>query len=251
MKKLQAVLISGLTSLAPLAAETVKFATGVWEPYTGQDLEGKGMVTAIVTAACHASGIDAVYSFFPWKRAEANVESGASFATFPYQEIQEREGQFYFSEIICSSGMELLVHGGNVKTDDFEYAKPEDLKPFRVGIVAGTDAVKFPLQKIGCLIEEVQTSEQNLKKLETGRLDAVIDDRAVLLHALKTLYGSDPAKLSPFRFMKKSFGAASNYRLMVSRRYPHAKELLERFNAGLKKLKATGEYKAILKKFGL
>ena len=251
MKWIVTAALMGAMGMGLHGADSVKFATGEWEPYTGQKMEGHGMVTEIVTAACTAGGIKPEYEFFPWKRAESNVEIGNSFATFPYQAIKEREGKFLFSDVLCVSGMGILVHAGNKKTDTFEYAKPEDLKDFKVGIVVGTDAVKFPLQKVGCVPDEVQNADQNLKKLEMGRLDCVVDDKAVLYQAVKTAYGTTPEKMTQFRFTVKGFGEASNYRLMVSMKYPNAKELLEKFNAGLKKIKADGEYKTILKKYGM
>jgi polar amino acid transport system substrate-binding protein len=247
----KALLMAGMLCLGLAASDTVKFATGEWEPYTGQKMEGYGMVTEIVAAACSAAGIKAEYEFFPWKRAEANVEGGQVFATFPYQQIKEREDKFYFSDVLYTSGMGILMHIGNAKTASFEYSKPEDLKTFRVGIVAGTDAVKFPLQKIGCVPSETQSGDQNMQKLALDRLDMVIDDKAVLFQSLKNVFGSDPAKMAQFRFTKVGFGEASNYRLMVSKTYPGSKELLEKFNAGLKKIKSGGEYKNILKKYGM
>jgi hypothetical protein len=54
-------------------------------------------------------------------------------------------------------------------------------------------------------------------------------------------YGATPEKMSQFCFTFKGFGEASNHRLMVSMKYPNAKELQEKCNAGLKKIKTSGE----------
>ena len=251
MKCISAVMFTGMFGIGLFAADNVKFTTGEWEPYTGQKMEGYGMVTEIVTAACNAEGITADYEFLPWRRAENYVENGSSFATFPYQKTKERVGKFYFSEILCSSSMGILAHQGNAKTADFEYSKPEDLKRFHIGIVAGTDAVKIPLQKMGCEPVEVQNVDRYLQYLESDRLDLVIDDRAVIYQALKKYYSSEPDKMNQFRLIKVGFGVGAEYRLMVSTKYPNTKELLEKFNTGLNKIKASGQYKKILKKYGM
>jgi polar amino acid transport system substrate-binding protein len=244
-------LVACLIGLSLFADVRVKFAIGEWEPYTGHQLECFGMTAEIVTAACHAGGIEAEYEFFPWRRAESCVEEGTSFATFPYQGTKERAAKYYFSEIICKSSNGILLHKGNPRTSDFTYSTPETLKGFKVGIIAGGDAVKLPLQKIGSDVEEVQNVDQNIMKLESNRLDCVIEDKPVLYQALKKVYGSDLDKLNQFQFVERGFGETTEYRLLVSRKYPNSKDLLEKFNAGLRKIKVSGRYQKILKKYGM
>ena len=176
--------LAGLLSSCLFAADTVTFVVGEWGPYTGQEMPGHGLATEIVSAACAAEGLSADVSFRPWKRAEVDVSKGASFATFPYQLIPERTDSFMFSDTICTSAMAILVAQGNPRTAALDVNRPEDLKGLQVGIVVGTDAVRFPLQKAGIAAEEVETPAQNLKKLELGRIDCIIDDRAVLLQTL-------------------------------------------------------------------
>lgn len=251
MKKFLGVVLFGLLGLNAFAADSIKFATGDWEPYTGQKMPGYGLVSEMVSAACEAAGIKPIYEFFPWKRAESNVEGGDSFATFPYQKTPERESRFMFSEVLVNSSNLIMAHKGNSKTATFEYNKPENLKGYSVGIVVGSDAVKNPLMQAGARAEEAPSDEVNLKKLEADRVDFVIDDMAVLSMAVKAAYGANPEKMAEFRSLKQPFGVVTGYRLMVSRKYPNAKVLLERFDAGLAKIQANGTYKAILKKYGM
>lgn len=251
MKKALMVVVAGLIWLGLGSAESVSFAMGEWEPYTGRELEGYGMAAEIVTAACRAGGLTAEYVFFPWKRAESNVESGAYFATFPYQGTKERSANYAFSEPLCISSNGILLHKGNPRTAGFTYARIEDLKGLRVGLLAGSDALKLPLLKAGVSVAEVQKVDQNIRKLEAGRLDCVIEDFPVIVHALRKTLGSDAARLEQFYFTERGFGNTVAYRLLVSRKYPRAEELLERFNEGLRKIKADGEYQKILKKYGM
>lgn len=251
MNRLAAAVLASLAGLGLFAADRVRFAIGEWEPYTGQNMEAYGMASEVVTAACAATGLKVEYEFFPWKRAEANVQRGTHFATFPYQETADREPKYYFSDSLCRSTNGILLHRGNARIASFSYANPEDLKGFRVGTLAGSDAINLPLRNAGAEVEEVQNVEQNLKKLEMNYLDCVIDDRPVLHMAVKKLFGADLAKRSEFYLADKGFGGVTDYKLMVSRTYPNARDLLARFNAGLKLIKANGEYPKILKKYGM
>ncbi len=251
MPRLAVIFLAGWAGFGLLAADSVRFAIGEWAPYTTQGQSSHGMAAEIVTAASQAAGLQPEYQFFPWKRAEARVLDGTFFATFPYQETPERTGSFLFSEVICSSSNALLLHRGNPRMDPFSYAKPEDLKGLRVGTLAGSDAVSLPLRKAGALIEEVQSVEQNLRKLEADRIDCIIDDRPVLYAALVAYCAGDAQRLAGFHFSERPFGSPTDYRLMVSTRFPDTRELLARFNMGLRKIKANGEYQKILRKYGL
>jgi len=244
-------ILAGLLGFGLQAADSVRFAIGEWEPYTGQELEANGLAAEIVSAACAAAAIKAHFEFSPWKRAEASVEGGSSFATFPYQASRERAGKFGFSDPICKSSNGILFHKGNSRTAHFVYSRPEDLKGLKVGGLLGSDVINLPIKEAGGLLEEVQSVDQNITKLALDRIDLVIDDRPVLFQAVKKASGADPAKLGTFAFADKGFGATTEYRLMVSRKYPQAGPLLARFNAGLKKITTSGLYRKILKKYGL
>ena len=174
---------------------------------------------------------------------------GGSFATFPYKEIEERKSNYMFSATLFSSNFAMLTHYKNSKLSQFSYQKPEDLQPYSIGIVAGTDAIKFPLEKVGVQVEEVPTAEQNLKKLETGRIDFYIDDKAVIYQALKKSYG--PEQMADFVFLKEYFGGKNDFKIMVSRKYPQSKILLAKINDGIEKITASGELKTILANYGL
>lgn len=251
MNRITTIALVGLMGLRLFAEDRVKFAIGEWEPYTGQQMESQGMVTEIVTAACIAAGLKVEYAFFPWRRAESNVEAGSHFATFPYRITKDRSLKYDFSDTLIRSSNGILFHKGNPRTSHFVYANLEDLKDFRIGIIAGADAIRLPLQQIGADVEEVQNVDQNIKKLASARLDCVIDDRPVLFQALRKTYGSEVDKLNGFRFSERGFGETTTYCLLVSRKYPNAKALLQKFNAGLKQIKAGGAYQKILKNHGM
>ena len=244
------VVFSLLFIVGVSAEETkIKFSIGEWEPYTGEKIENFGMATEFVTAACKAVGLQAEFDFSPWKRAEHNVLSGSSFGTFPYKEIQERTGDYLFSNTLFSSSFGILKYKKNAKTSSFKFVSAEDFKTYTVGIVAGTDAIKIPLEKAEVKVEDVPTGDQNLKKLEAGRLDFYIDDKAVIFQALKRNYSAE--QMAEFEFLESSFGEKNDFKIMISKAYPESNALLEKINDGLNKIIESGEHKTILAKYGL
>lgn len=227
----------------------VKFAIGEWEPYTGENMDQNGMASEIVKAACNASELKHIFEFLPWKRAENQVMTGNYFGTFPYQEIAERMDDYMFSNTLFTSSFGILIHKNNAKTKDFQFQTMEDLLTYTVGIVTGTDSIRIPLEKIGVQVEDVPTSDQNIKKLEVGRLDFYIDDKAVIYQALRRIYNAE--QMAEFVFLESDFGDKNDFRIMISKKYPQNIVLLEKINDGINKIIESGEHKAILTKYGL
>ena len=229
-------------------AQSVKFAIGEWEPYTGQKLPGNGLATEIVTAASKAAGLAPAYEFTPWKRAESTVAQNQNFATFPYLQTPERASKFIFSDVLFASGLRVTLFKNNEKTKSLKFNEPGDLKGLNVLIVAGSDAVKKMLEDAKATVVESQQIDSGLKMLEAGRVDAVVEDQAVLFKALAA-FPEDKKAL--FYYADKPFGDKTEYRLMSSVSYPDGKKLVDQFNSGLSKITASGELGNILKKYGL
>lgn len=227
-------------------APVVDFYIGEWEPFTGKYMKNGGLITAIVSEACRNSGINSKFKFYPWKRAEFSVERGESFATFPYQETNERKEMYLFSETIYTSSMAILYLKKRTSSIDLKHIRKEDFRNIRAGIIYGTDAVKHELEKLGAVVEEVQDVSQNFKKLEENRIDIIIDDVLVIKYSIAKLYGSDTLK---FEFSDKSFGNKANYKLMVSKKYPNSVQLLTKFNAGIRTIISNGTYNRIIRDY--
>lgn len=227
----------------------VVFAVGEWAPYVGAALPGNGYAASIVKAACGAAGLRARFEFYPWNRAELRTVEGLAFATFPFVILPEREGRYFFSEAIIQSDIGILRSSENQKTRSFRYGgDPIEFAGSVVGTTVGTRAVSDPLRKAGVAVEETETLDQSVQKLERGRIDFVIEERIVLIDALRRLY---PRGASRFSFLDRSFLEKREYRLLVSRKYPDSRMLLERFNAGLAKIRTDGTAERIRAEFGL
>jgi len=242
------ILVALLGLAGGVQAQAVKYAIGEWAPYTGQQLPGNGLATEVVTAASKAAGLAPSYDFVPWKRAESSVLQNTHFATFPYLRSPERQGKFLFSDVLFSSTLRVLLFKNNEKAKKLNFSTVADLKGMNVLIIAGSDVVKKMLEDAQVSVTESQQMDSAIKMLEVSRVDAIVDDQAVLFKALSSL----PAdKKALFFYAEKPFGDKTDYRAMSSASYPDGKKLIDHLNAGLAKIRESGELATIQKKYGL
>jgi polar amino acid transport system substrate-binding protein len=235
-----------LTSLSLGFSEEVILTTGEWAPYTTKKLEGKGYCSEIISNAFKNAGMDVTFKFFPWKRAEKSVSAGKSFGCFPYLVSVERQKEFDFSDDIAFSRGVFFFRKDKL-TNKPTWQDISDLKHLRIGGVLGYWYEKEKLfEKSGIKVDYVAKDALNVKKLDKGRVDLIILDEVQGWDIIKLT--SNNAK--HFDTLDKPLNE-SKLHVMVSRKYPNSKEILAKFNTGLRKFKQQPEYIAILKRFGL
>lgn len=227
------------------AEKTVKLVTGEWEPYSGKNMEGKGFVAEIVTAAFNEMGIEAQITFLPWKRCEYMLKKGTAFAAFPYLKTAEREKTFDFSDEVGNSNMRLFYLKTNIK-QEVDWNTFADLKKYRIGGTLGYWYEK-DFREAGLNVDYAATDEVSLKKLYEGRMDILAMDELLGWHYIKKLYPND---LRKFETVKKPL-KVDKLRLLISRKYPDAAELKDKFNIGLSTIKTNGVLAGILKKYNI
>jgi polar amino acid transport system substrate-binding protein len=243
-----ALLVFAAVPSAWAADGEVVFAVGEWAPYVGESLPGHGYAASIVRAACGAAGLRARFEFYSWPRAEARVAEGLAFATFPFVSLPEREERFFLSEAVLRSSIAILRSTENPASGTLNYSgDPMAFVGRVVGTTAGTKAVSEPLRKAGVAVEETDTIDLSLLKLDRGRIDFVVEERIVLIDAVRRLF---PRGAARFAFLERGFLDTRGYRLLVSRKYPGARVLLERFNAGLAAIIDNGTADRIRAEFG-
>lgn len=230
------------------AAEDVQvvFATGEWLPYTSETLPEYGAATALVSAICRAGGIQPVYQFYPWKRAEQMVADGEVFAAFPYVISDERKTAYDFSDIFFYGVNVFVYYEKNPKTAaPVPYDTLDDLRGYRIGGFRG--AFWEPVfEKAGLPYQDTTTVDQSIRKLVADRLDLCIDNQVVLYDAIQRLFPDD---IAHFKTLPKPFGEKMPNALLVSRTYPEAQDILKKFNEGLAIMKQNGEYDRLIEKY--
>lgn len=245
MKRLLIILCFVILNVLSYGQE-VLFVTGEWSPYTSEKMSNLGDSTELIKAICKEAGITPVFKFFPWARGEAMVESGEAFASFPYAATQDRKVKFYLSDVFQYGENVYMYYDSNENiTSTVKGAKSlNDLKGLTFGSLLGSFTKKeFDTKKIKYY--EVTNIEQMVAMLKAKRVDMIIDDKSVLYSEVKKSF---PKEVNNFKILPTSYGEKMPNVLIVSKKYKNSQETLKKFNEGLKKLKASGEYDKIIKK---
>jgi polar amino acid transport system substrate-binding protein len=226
----------------PTDPKVVRLATLEWPPYVGEDLPDKGFTTAIVSEAFKRAGYEVKIDFMPWARALKESNGGNYDAAYPEYYSEERAKTFLFSDQFAASPLGFYKQ----KSTNITYAKLEDLKPYRIGVVLGyTNTPEFDaadyLQK-----ETVNADEQNLRKLLLGRIDLAVIDKYVAQYIITTKI---PEATDKLEFIEPQLKEQPLY-LIFSQQSANNKQKLMAFNAALKSMQADGTLEKIFKKYG-
>lgn len=250
MKLILTLLLSLLLAVSPSShAATglvpLPLTTGDWWPYTSREMPGQGAFTEVVSAALTQAGFAPAYSFFPWKRGEQEVKQGSAFAVFPYIKTAEREKDFYFSDpIMPTTGRFFYLKSRFPKGID--YQDLSDLQAYRIsGVLGYWYAKAFAAAHLN--VEYVPSDRQSIQKLYLKRTDLAASEERVGWALIDKLY---PGRRNDFAVLDKPLNQGSLH-LMVSKTYPHAQEILQKFNQALARLRDNGTIDAILRKHDL
>lgn len=234
-----AVLLSVASAL--FAEQTVRLTNGEWPPYTSESLPHGGLITHLVTAAFAQEGIEARYGYFPWKRAYAYGKNGEWDGTVGWAPTGDRFVDYHFSEPIVYIDSALF----HLKRVPFDWTTIDDLQRWRIGAGAGYSYGKQWDRAVASgrlVIDEAANDATNLDKLLHGRVDAIAMQIDVADYLMRQLTPQEAAQIVRHpRLLVR--GPAC---LAVSRQQPGALELIARFNRGLRRLKESGAYAAIV-----
>jgi polar amino acid transport system substrate-binding protein len=240
------LLILASVLIAPVAAHAgriVRLTSGEWPPYHSQTLPDYGVVSHVVTEAFRLQGVDVQYGFFPWRRALELSRIGKWDGAASWLKNPARERDFYVSDPIFD-GHYFLFH---LKETPLEWSTIADLSKYRLGITQEYfygEEFAAALKEGKLTAEAVPSEEQNFRKLLAGRIDAFpINDRVAFAILSKHFSSQDIARLS---FDPKPLYSPTVH-LLLNRKNPENRKLMDEFNLGLKKLKASGRFDAYMR----
>ena len=132
----------------------------------------------------------------------------------------------------------------HLKSKAFDWKSIEDLKKYKVGVTLGYKQEKIYKDK-GITAELVPSEEMNFKKMVAGRIDVYETSKEVGYATIAKTLTPDEAKL--FTHHPKPI-EQNDYFILFSKKTPNGKAMADKFDAGLKKLKASGAYAKIFAK---
>ena len=225
-KPTEKYIISSDSSFAPF--EFLDEEKGV---YTGVDMD-------LVAAIAEDQKFEYEMKNEGFKAAMGSVQSGQSDAMIAGMSISdERKQTFDFSDSYFDDGQILVT------TPDSDIKSEADLKGKKVAAKNGTLSLEYTesiKDKYGFEISYYEDSPSMYQAVISGVNDACFEDYSVIAWAIK----SEGVKLHTIGDVINPAG----YGFAVKK--GENAELIEKFNAGLKNIKANGKYKEILSKYG-
>ncbi|WP_147818703.1 substrate-binding periplasmic protein [Salidesulfovibrio onnuriiensis] len=234
------MLAFGFSALA--AAETVVFAEGEWAPFVSENMPNNGATGELVRAAMKAVGMDVKYDYYKWNRSKVLVEKGEVAGSFPWGKNAEREAFAYFSDPVQRSTEPFFYLKS--KMGDWDYKGLDSLKGLNVAGIRGYYHVGI-FEKAGINMDMSNDLETALKKLQAGRVDVVVENELVVWETLKKMF---PGEVDKFAASKTPLREDDMY-VLFSKKFPGTADLVKKFNEGLAKIKASGEYDKIMGKY--
>lgn len=222
-------------------AERLVVATGEWAPYVSEQMEDKGFMIQILSDAFDVMGVEVEYVFYPWRRCYESVTAGRVWAGFPYSRTKEREGEVLFSDVISYSITKFFVYG-NSGPD--RYKGLESLKSFRIGGVIGY-FYEADFKRHGLNVDYASKEISAVEMLMMGRTDALPLNELVGWRLIQNHFSK---KSQGFRVLEPPY-SKDDLHLIVSRRHPGGKDLLNRFNDALRQVKDDYIYEGVLERY--
>jgi polar amino acid transport system substrate-binding protein len=238
------VALVGFSSMAA-AEPTLVIATGE-EPPTVSENPKESFFTEVMREVGREMGVTFEFKFMPWKRCEYSLEQNDAWGAVPYVATPERREKFFFSDKLFNKKAKFFYYSADGTEKNIPFAELSDLKGYRIGAVIGYYYERGFIDA-GLNVESLPTAEQNWQKLKLGRIDLFPSQELTGRYLLRKLF---PEDYKNFLAIEKPFDESGNY-LITSKNYPDTQNLLTRFNAALKTVKANGTYQRILDKFGL
>ncbi len=244
MKKVFFCLLVLMLSANMLSAETtIRITNGEWEPYMSEYSPHYGLASHVVSEAFKLEGVKVIWEFFPWKHslimARAGKDWDASCCWWPSQEIGQ---DFLISEPVCKSSV-VFFH---LKSYQFDWASIDDLKGL---IIGGTFEYEYSDEFMAAdrqkriNVDWVAVDEINYRKMLAGRISIFPNDPIVGYSQIRNTFSPEEAAL--FTHHPREL-QSTTLSLIISRQSEDGRQLMAKFNSGLKKLKASGRYERML-----
>lgn len=227
---------------AVAAGEVVTVATGEWAPYVYEEGGGRGICADIVRASFAAEGIKAEFRFYPWKRALRSLKQAGVDGSFPWVKRDEREELFLYSDPIYEMKASLFYLKKRFK--DHSDLSGDVIKKYLVGVPLGYE-LGHDLKQMGYRCEPVPCLSNGFEMLLKGRIDFLLESDDVGRYLIKESYSGH---ISDFGEIAAPLQPESLH-LLLCKKSMNSRYLLNMFNEGLKKIKASGEFAKLIGKY--
>jgi glutamine transport system substrate-binding protein len=207
-----------------------------YPPFEEKGASGEltGFDIDLMKAIAEEAGFEVQIKHTGWDPMFQGIEKGKMDAAISAITItEERKKKYDFSDPYFEAKQLILVPAGSA------VKSLQDLKGKRIGVQAATTGEQVVQKAFGKGYKDLKKYKdvpQAIKDLQSGLLDAVVADNGLILFYLKEL-GEER-----FKTVEDPSFPVERYGIMVKK---GNRELLDKINAGLKKIKEDGIYDQI------
>lgn len=221
----------------------LRIATGELPPYATETRADKGIALSIVRRAFALAGFQTEFTFLPWSRALAESRLGKWDGTAYWGHKPEHDASFILSDNVLTEQW-VFVYRNAI---DFKWKQLSDLRAYRLAMIPDytyTPEIWEMANRGELKIDKLPSDLAALRMLLMKRVDVSPMERNVACDILSRNFSpAEAAQLSAHpKLMTESFTT----HLMMSRVLPESATRINSFNAGLKKLRASGEYEHLM-----
>lgn len=237
------VLIFGLTFISNINAKLITIAADPWPPYIDFTKDSGGFCIEVIQAALASKNYKFDIKNVPWARAMRGVKFGHYDILPNAWFTKERETDYLFSNPYAFNELKLVIKKGEY----FNFNGLKSLDRLTLGVINGASYGSEFDQSTS--FNKVITSNMliNIEMLINDRIDMTLEDE---LGLIKFIGERKPNLLNQIEFVEPSFSKKALH-IAISRDNPLAKQIIQDFNSGLKKIKNNGTYDSILRKYQL
>ncbi len=245
------VVILGIPCLAAAETQTVTWAyMSDAEPINWEENGvAKGVEVEIVNYILGKLGINVVHKFYPWKRAQLNVENGEADAMMTTPTTARFKYAVFGKENVLPNYWNLFIKKGNIKIAKAikGMSKLEDLKPFElVDFIGNGWANAFMKSQNGYNIRKVARLGQLPTMLAASRCDLIINSSSWINWWAQKKGVQHQIEEHDIDWPMTRF----HFVFMVSRKSSWIdKGLIKAMDEEIKKMKKSGAWHKILKKY--
>jgi polar amino acid transport system substrate-binding protein len=220
----------------------IRLSNQEWSPYMGKNLAEFGILSKLVFEAFARENVQVTYEFYPNNRTLEVARKGILDGSFGWAISEERKKDLLYTDPVLAANM-VFFERVNSK---ISWEKLSDLKNHRIGVTLGnyySDELAL-LEKQKILNTDPAADDlTGFRKLMAGHIDLFPIDVEVGQYLLQQNFPAD--KRAQITWQKKAFWIAPMH-VVIWNKHPRGKELVNRFNSGLKKLKANGDFQRII-----
>lgn len=223
-------------------ARTLILSNQEYAPYMGERLVGGGILTFLVTEIFKRSGVRVEYRYFPNNRAIEMAKYGTLHGSIGWTPTPERQQTLYFSDEIIPFNMALFHRKDTILT----WYNLTDLTQYRFGITLGnfySETFDTLEKKRKIKVDYSNDDATNFKKLVAKRIDIVPMEREAG-HLIKH-WNLTPKDAANIVAEPKPYWSTPLC-IVLNKKTPHAKEIIQKFNATLSDMKRTGELSILI-----